>query len=173
MQCVQIYWLKTPLIYDMWILQLGRCLWLKISWSLWFCCWTRLGCGLWRFDWSRICFQAHSHGCSQQSALHQLWDWQPQFSDAKMPLSALLYGPLLRAAQSTAAEGVFGVCVHFFFRANEKEHASFCNLMTEGTCCHYAVFHSLEPDHWIQSTLRERTKPGGELSGVRDIWGPS
>lgn len=65
------------------------------------------------------------------------------------------------------------VYVFFFFRANEKEHASFCSLMTEGTHCYHAVFHSLEADHWIQPSLREKTEPEGELSGVRDTWGPS
>lgn len=68
---------------------------------------------------------------------------------------------------------VYFVYVFFIFRASEKGHSSVCNLMAEEIRCHCAVFHSLEVDHWIQSTLWERTKLGGELSGVRGPWGPS
>lgn len=61
---------------------------------------------IWRLDWGRICFQAHSLGCCQDSVPWRFLDGGPQFlMDCCLEpfLISLPDGPLHRAANNMAA----------------------------------------------------------------------
>lgn len=65
------------------------------------------GCSISTLNVGRICFQAHSWRCWQDSVIGELLDWESQFLAGRWPahpppLSFLLYWPLHRAAQNMA-----------------------------------------------------------------------
>ena len=87
-----------------------------------------------------------SHGYSQNSISPQLFYWWPQFLMTldQRPTSVTWLVILPKGSHNTIAG---------FSQSNKKEHSVLCNLITEVTFHHLAIFYSSETDHWTQSTL--------------------
>lgn len=97
-----------------------------------------------RCDWGRIRFQAHSHGCWQDSVPCRLLDWGPQFPSRcwlEATLRFLSCGALHRAAHEMAACFIRVIKQEEPERekesANNIEVAVFYNLNLEVTSHHF------------------------------------